>query len=267
MSDKSASDRINVPTVVVAVALSALIAALVITLAAVLVAKTGAFDGDGEAAAQPQVVNLGGAPQAQVPGGAVPVAPAAPSGGATPADGAQPAPEAAPVAPAAPAPGPGGAQPAPPSATAPAATAPEATAQNRRGPMNVREAKVADLYVRAERPSLSDLEWQFAAFWNPQLPINPKLEVSYNGPAARAELVRVMEYGRTYDFFSMQGNALPPITINGDRMSVEMRGSMAGFPVQQFRYHYLRQNGLWKFDWKKTCVSMGGCSGNPDFGY
>lgn len=49
-------------------------------------------------------------------------------------------------------------------------------------------------------------------------------------------------------------------------MSVTFEGSMAGFPVQSVRYHYLREGGLWKFDWKEICGEMQ-CHGNPDFGY
>lgn len=112
------------------------------------------------------------------------------------------------------------------------------------------------------------MEWQFAGYWNPRVPLGPKMENTYNGqdPKARKAIEQVMASSQTYDFFSMRGSAVGAPKINGDRMSVTFRGSMAGFPVMQPTYYYIREGGLWKYDWKRTCASMG-CGGNPDFGY
>ena len=131
--------------------------------------------------------------------------------------------------------------------------------------VSIRDAKVGDLYVRDEQPSPDQLERQFAAFWNPSIGMDAKTEVSYNGPGARDELERVMQFGKTMDFFSIQGHA-EGVQVTGDTMSVTMNGLMAGFPAQSTKYHYIRQDGLWKFDWKQICQEMQ-CQGDPSFGY
>ena len=45
-----------------------------------------------------------------------------------------------------------------------------------------------------------------------------------------------------------------------------MTGVMVGVPVSTFDYHYLREDGRWKFDWKRTCQELK-CRGNLFFGY
>ncbi|UGT63662.1 hypothetical protein [Nocardia asteroides] len=132
--------------------------------------------------------------------------------------------------------------------------------------VSIRDAKAGDLYVRAEQPSLDQLERAFAAFWNPNIGIDPKVEVSYNGPGARAELEKVMQYSRTMDFFSLQGRAIGPVQTDGNTLSVTVHGLMAGIPAQTTTYHFIRDAGLWKFDWKRICQQLQ-CAGNPSFGY
>ncbi|MGW0178060.1 hypothetical protein [Nocardia sp. NPDC003345] len=132
--------------------------------------------------------------------------------------------------------------------------------------VSIRDSSASDLYVSAATPSLLQLEKQFAAFWNPNIGMDPKVEVSYNGPSARPALERVMANSSTMDFFSIQGRAIGPVQVNGNSMSVTMHGLMAGFPAQNNKYFYIRDAGLWKFDWKQTCAAMQ-CSGNPSFGY
>ncbi|WP_282785877.1 MULTISPECIES: hypothetical protein [unclassified Nocardia] len=132
--------------------------------------------------------------------------------------------------------------------------------------VSIRDSQVSDLYVRADVPSLHQIEKQFAAFWNPNIGMDAKVEVSYNGPAARGALERVMSNSATMDFFSIQGRALGPVNVAGNTMSVQVEGLMAGFPATSTTYHYIREGGLWKFDWKSICQSMQ-CAGNPNFGY
>ncbi|MFT4202220.1 hypothetical protein [Gordonia sp. (in: high G+C Gram-positive bacteria)] len=132
--------------------------------------------------------------------------------------------------------------------------------------VSVRDGKTADLYVRAAKPGNAQLERQFAAFWNPRIPMNPKVAVTYGGEKARPALTQVMGMSKTYDYFSIQGRATGPISINGNRMAVTVNGVMAGFPAQTMRYYYLRDAGLWKFDWKRICSEFK-CQGNPNFGY
>ncbi|MGW4366530.1 hypothetical protein ACWEKT_12865 [Nocardia takedensis] len=132
--------------------------------------------------------------------------------------------------------------------------------------VSIRDGRAADLYVSAAVPSLDQLERQFAAFWNPNISLDPKVEVSYNGPGARPALEKVMQSSRTMDFFSIQGRAIGPVNVNGDRLSVTVNGVIAGFPAQTTNYYFIRDAGLWKYDWKATCADLG-CQGNPDFGY
>lgn len=132
--------------------------------------------------------------------------------------------------------------------------------------VSIRDAKVADLYVRDENPTLAQLEKQFAAFWNPNIGIDPKVEVSLHGDKARPALERVMQYGKTMDFFSIQGRAVGGVNKSGNTLSVRVEGLMAGFPANSTTYHLVRENGLWKYDWKKICQEME-CADNPDFGY
>jgi hypothetical protein len=131
---------------------------------------------------------------------------------------------------------------------------------------SIRASQASDLYVRDEVPSLAQIEKQFAAFWNPNIGMDPKIEVSFNGPSARPALERVMEASKTMDFFSIQGRAIAPVNVSGNTMSVTVHGVMAGFPAQSTLYHYIREGGLWKFDWKATCQEMQ-CQGDPSFGY
>ncbi|HMS74499.1 hypothetical protein [Gordonia sp. (in: high G+C Gram-positive bacteria)] len=134
--------------------------------------------------------------------------------------------------------------------------------------VSIRNGKVADLYVRSAQPSVAQMERQYAAFWNPNLPINPKFEVSLNGnnPTVQKNLRQVMSMSRSYDFFSIQGRVLGKPVVNGNRMSLRGRGVMAGFPAQSFTYYYVRQGGLWKFDWKANCRASG-CNGVKNWGY
>jgi len=132
--------------------------------------------------------------------------------------------------------------------------------------VSIRDSQASDLYVREDSPSPDQLERQFAAFWNPNISMDSKLEVTYNGAAARGELEKVMQMSTTMDFFSIQGRATGPPQISGNTMSVTVEGLMAGFPAQSTKYHFIREDGLWKYDWKKTCQEMQ-CQGDPDFGY
>jgi hypothetical protein len=141
-----------------------------------------------------------------------------------------------------------------------------ASAQPASADVSIRDSTVSDLYVRADAPSAAQIEKQFAAFWNPNISLEPKIEVSYNGPSARDALERVMQTSTTMDFFSIQGRVSGPIQVSGNSLSVTVQGLMAGFPAQTTNYYFIREGGLWKFDWKAICQELQ-CSGNPDFGY
>ncbi|MCH5643095.1 hypothetical protein [Gordonia sp. ABSL49_1] len=134
--------------------------------------------------------------------------------------------------------------------------------------VSVRSAKTADLYVRTAAPGNAELEKQFAALWNPNIPMANKLEVSYRGntPKVRAQVQKALAYSRQMDFFSITGRSIGAPTINGNRMTMTGSVVMAGFPAKTSRYHYIRDAGLWKIDWKVTCQELQ-CNGNPDFGY
>ncbi|MEU1981417.1 hypothetical protein [Nocardia sp. NPDC019395] len=140
------------------------------------------------------------------------------------------------------------------------------SAQPATADVSIRDGKAGDLYIRDEAPNLGQLERQFAAFWNPNIGVEPKLEVSYNGPQARGALEQVMANSQTMDFFSIQGRAVGDIDISGNTMSVRVEGVMAGFPATSINYHFIREGGLWKYDWKAICAEMQ-CAGDPDFGY
>ncbi|WP_336083865.1 hypothetical protein [Nocardia sp. SSK8] len=131
---------------------------------------------------------------------------------------------------------------------------------------SVRDATVADLYLRDADPSLDAIAGQFAALWNPNLPMGPKQEVSYHGSTVGPALQGILSQGGVYDFLSIQLRATSK-NITGDTMTATMSGVMAGFPASSGTYTYIREDGLWKVDWKATCAGMGGCTGNPDFGY
>ncbi|MBL1077233.1 hypothetical protein JK358_22800 [Nocardia sp. 2] len=131
---------------------------------------------------------------------------------------------------------------------------------------SVRDAVVADLYLRDADPSLDAIAGQFAALWNPNLPISAKQEVSYHGSTVGPALQGILSQGGMYDFLSIQLRATTK-NITGNTMTAGMSGVMAGFPASSGSYSYIREDGLWKVDWKATCAAMGGCTGNPDFGY
>lgn len=121
---------------------------------------------------------------------------------------------------------------------------------------SVRSATVADLYMRADKPSKLDVTKSYMAFMNPRLPIGPKLEVSVNGAANRGELQRMLDQSRQMDFFSMQGSVVS-VTVNGNSMTARFHGTMAGFPAQSFTYFYVREGGLWKYNWKQNAKTNG----------
>ncbi|MEV0061948.1 hypothetical protein [Nocardia sp. NPDC050718] len=131
---------------------------------------------------------------------------------------------------------------------------------------SVRDATVADLYLRDADPSLDAIAGQFAALWNPNLPMSAKEEVSYHGSTVGPALQGILSQGGVYDFLSIQERATSK-AITGNTMTATLSGVMAGFPATSGTYSYIRENGLWKVDWKATCDAMGGCTGNPDFGY
>ena len=100
--------------------------------------------------------------------------------------------------------------------------------------VSIRNGKVADLYVRSAQPSVAQMERQYAAFWNPNLPINPVRGQPQRQQPHRAENLRqVMSMSRSYDFFSIQGRVLGKPVVNGNRMSLRGRGVMAGFPASR----------------------------------
>lgn len=247
---------INIATVLMSAGIAAVVSALIVTIGVVgmVFARN-----DSPPSAQPAVVNLGSA-QMPTAGNA---ASAAPAQSSAPAGAAQPgaAPQAA--APQAAAPTAAG---TPVPAQTPAPTVTDAAPQDQTPSLNA--ARADYLYVRSDTPTARTMEWQFAAMWNPRTPIGPKLAVSYRGDIAkvREQLSRVMQSSQMYDFFSIRGSAVGQPQISGNQMVVTYRGLMAGFPVQTSRYHYVREGGLWKFDWKKICQELQ-CQGNPDFGY
>ncbi|MFF2082385.1 hypothetical protein ACFVVM_01325 [Nocardia sp. NPDC058176] len=130
----------------------------------------------------------------------------------------------------------------------------------------IRDAKVADLYIRDSVPSLDQLEKMYAAFFNPNIGLDPKVEVSYHGEKVRPVLEQLMQYSRTMDFFSIQGRAIGPVNINGDRLSVVGQGVAAGFPLTESTFYLVRDGGLWKMDWKEYCAHVA-CAGDPKFDY
>ena len=253
---------VNVATVLMSAGIAAVISAVIVTIGVVgmLVGNNGS-----ETTAQPTVVNLGAA-QTAVPGAPaagnastsvsgsseVPAAPAAPAAGDAPAattgNGAQ---------------APAQTQAQTPTATP---TSSDAAPQNQTPSLN--GARTEYLYVRSDRPTARTMEWQFAAFWNPRLSMEPKLAVTYQGNTAkvRKQMTTIMQSSQMYDFFSIRGSAVGQPQISGNQMTVSYQGLMAGFPIQTLRYHYVRENGLWKFDWKQNCREIK-CMGNPDFGY
>ncbi|GAB10879.1 hypothetical protein GOARA_063_00780 [Gordonia araii NBRC 100433] len=124
------------------------------------------------------------------------------------------------------------------------------------GDVTIRGAKTSDLYMRSATPSKAEVKRSYAAFMNPSLPIGPKLEVSVNGAANRGELQRMLGLSRQYDFFSMKGDVVS-VNVSGNTMTARFHGTMAGFPAQGFTYSYVREGGLWKYDWKRNAQTNG----------
>ncbi len=122
--------------------------------------------------------------------------------------------------------------------------------------VTIRNATTADLYMRSATPSKTEVKKSYAAFMNPSLPIGPKLEVSVNGAANRGELQRMLGLSRQYDFFSMKGDVVS-VNVNGNSMTARFQGTMAGFPAQSFTYFYVREGGLWKYNWKRNGQANG----------
>jgi len=96
--------------------------------------------------------------------------------------------------------------------------------------------------------------------------MSAKEQVSYHGASVGPALQGILSQGGTYDFLSIQERATSK-NITGNTMTANLSGVMAGFPASSGSYHYIREDGLWKVDWKATCKALGGCTGNPDFGY
>lgn len=148
-------------------------------------------------------------------------------------------------------------------ATAAAATLAVAPASADTG---VRNTSAGDLYVRADKPTAAQFERQAAAFWNPNISMDSKVAVSVNGQKARPELEKVMSFNGMYDFLGASARTTGPANVNGSKASVPLSAIVVGFPATSYTYFYVREGGLWKFDWKANCAAMG-CTGNPSFGY
>ncbi|WP_159922772.1 MULTISPECIES: hypothetical protein [Nocardia] len=66
--------------------------------------------------------------------------------------------------------------------------------------ISIRDATAADLYVRDEVPSLEKLERLYAAFYNPNISIDRKVEVSYGGDKVRPVVEQAMSFSQTFDW-------------------------------------------------------------------
>ncbi|MFW0792742.1 hypothetical protein AAFP30_02905 [Gordonia sp. CPCC 205515] len=132
--------------------------------------------------------------------------------------------------------------------------------------VDIRTGKAADLPIRSANPSNGEIERSYAAMWNPDVPLAPKYAVSVRGntPQVQAGIQKAMSMSRTMDFFSIKGRVTGK-SIKGNRMTVTGNGVMAGYPAQSFTYYYLREGGIWKYDWKANCSK--GCQGSPNWGY
>lgn len=129
----------------------------------------------------------------------------------------------------------------------------------------VRDTSAGDLTVTSATPSSGQLERQAAAFWNPGISLDQKVAVSRGGAKARPALAKVMEFSKVYDFLSAKAR-VNGVSVKGDTATATMSAVVVGFPANTATYHYVREGGLWKFDWKANCQSMS-CTGNPNFGY
>ncbi|MFT4043310.1 MAG: hypothetical protein QM673_09130 [Gordonia sp. (in: high G+C Gram-positive bacteria)] len=134
--------------------------------------------------------------------------------------------------------------------------------------VSIRDGKIADLYLRSANPSQAEIERQYAAYWNPNVPLSAKYQVTYRGdtPKVRSNLAKVMASSRTYDFFSIKGRSTGPATVSGNRLSAPVAGVIAGLPASKLTLYWIRDNGLWKYDQKTFCLKNG-CSGSKDWGY
>ncbi|MCH5643098.1 MULTISPECIES: hypothetical protein [unclassified Gordonia (in: high G+C Gram-positive bacteria)] len=132
--------------------------------------------------------------------------------------------------------------------------------------VDIRSGKAADLPIRSANPSNGEIERSYAAMWNPNVALAPKYAVSVRGntPKVQTSIQKAMSMSKTMDFFSIKGRVTGK-TINGNSMTVTGNGVMAGYPAQSFTYYYVREGGIWKYDWKANCRP--GCQGNPDWGY
>ncbi|MFT3901250.1 MAG: hypothetical protein QM728_13535 [Gordonia sp. (in: high G+C Gram-positive bacteria)] len=117
--------------------------------------------------------------------------------------------------------------------------------------IGIRDTRTADLFVRAERPTGTQMGREALAFWNPSVPKSEKLKVVRGGAKESANLTRMFSAGKTYDLFSVTGRAAGAPQIAGDTMSVRFLAKMAGIPSLDTTYFYFREGGLWKLDMKR----------------
>ena len=83
---------------------------------------------------------------------------------------------------------------------------------------------------------------------------------------AKPALRRLFTPSPTHDYLTLSGRVVGPVKFRDDRASARIAGVMVGVPASTYTYHYRRDDGLWKFDWKRTCQELK-CLGDPDFGY
>lgn len=129
-----------------------------------------------------------------------------------------------------------------------------------------RDSTEADLVVRSETPSKNEMERLFVAIWSPKVPVEAKISASYNGENARPALTKLFSPLPHIDYLTLQGRAVGPVRVSGERAKARMAGVMANVPVSTYDYSYRYDGGRWKFDWKRTCAELK-CRGNPPFGY
>lgn len=131
----------------------------------------------------------------------------------------------------------------------------------------IRDSTAADLYISSETPTGAEFERQAAALWNPNISIDDKLEASYHGESVREAVESAMAFNAVYNFLAAQVRAEGSPVVNGDNATQDLGVVLAGFPTGAGTYVYVYDEGLWKMDWKATCDGLGGCTGDPDFGY
>ncbi|MEP9391829.1 hypothetical protein ABLE94_06140 [Gordonia sp. VNK1] len=250
-SGSDSGGGVSWPTVLASAGVAAIISALIVTIGVVGLLIADGDNGGSNTAAQPTVVNLGGAANTQAlgaaPAGSSPAAGQAPAG-QTPAGQA---PAAAPTEQVPEAGAPGGAPAAAAPATgAPAAGAPAVTSAPAAGAQPTQQQAAAA--PAALTPG--QLTTKVKTVMNTSAPRASRASELQGGNQALISVDTVSRLLASYPNSGFTYQIIGPVTVNGTTMNAQLQMSVPGYGSRYKPMKWFWLDGKWKLSNESVCV-------------